>query len=105
MTDHTGCISSIDALSTTEPDFVVIGGGIGGLGVATRLSEDFDKKVLLIEAGANRQGDPKIDTVGMLSTLYGDSKYDWDFMTEPQVGLESPNCFCIHTKDGMRLTF
>ncbi|KAJ4350509.1 uncharacterized protein N0V89_009130 [Didymosphaeria variabile] len=68
-----------------DPDFIVIGGGIGGLVVANRLSEHEDKKVLLIEAGKHRYGDPKIDTVGMLSTLYGDPEYDWDFMTEPQV--------------------
>ncbi|KAI4641814.1 hypothetical protein J4E93_007913 [Alternaria ventricosa] len=81
---HIGCVTSIDALSTRAPDFIVIGGGIGGLVVANRLSEDADKSVLLIEAGANRQGDPKIDTVGMLSTLYGDPDYDWGFMSEPQ---------------------
>ena len=85
MVEHTGCDTSVAEISTQNPDFIIIGGGIGGLAVAIRLSEDAGKKVLLIEAGANRQGDPKIDTVGMLSTLHRDLDYDWDFMSEPQV--------------------
>jgi choline dehydrogenase-like flavoprotein len=85
MAQYPGCVTAVEELFLEAPDFIVIGGGIGGLVVANRLSEDAEKKVLLIEAGAHRYGDPRINTVGMLSTLYGDPNYDWDFMSEPQV--------------------
>ena len=65
-------------------DYIVVGGGIGGLIVASRLSEDATSSVLLIEAGPDCRGDARIDTPGLLTTLYGDPKVDWDFMSEPQ---------------------
>lgn len=73
--------------AANEFDYVVVGAGIGGLVVATRLSEDAEKSVLLVEAGANRIGDPRIDTPGFLATLYGDPHYDWEFYTAPQVSM------------------
>ncbi|RAH41184.1 GMC family oxidoreductase [Aspergillus brunneoviolaceus CBS 621.78] len=66
-------------------DYVVVGAGTSGLVLASRLTEDADVNVLLIEAGANRMGDPRIETPGFLSTLYGNPDFDWDYMSEPQV--------------------
>ncbi|KAL1621612.1 hypothetical protein SLS56_009148 [Neofusicoccum ribis] len=72
------------ATEREEYDFIVVGGGTAGLVVAARLTEDESKSVLVIEAGANRKGDAKIDTPGMMTSLYDDPDYDWAFMTEPQ---------------------
>ncbi|PLB46523.1 aryl-alcohol dehydrogenase [Aspergillus steynii IBT 23096] len=66
-------------------DYIVIGAGIGGLTVASRLSEDVDVNVLLVEAGANRMGDPRVETPGFIGLQYGNPEFDWDYMSEPQV--------------------
>ena len=66
-------------------DYIIVGAGIGGLVLASRLTEDANVRVLLIEAGANRMGDPRIETPGFLETLYGNPDFDWEYMSEPQV--------------------
>ncbi|OQV02240.1 hypothetical protein CLAIMM_07474 [Cladophialophora immunda] len=68
-------------------DYIVIGGGTAGLVVASRLSEDPDVRVLVVEAGADRSDDPLVTTPGLAGGMYGKDEYDWTFKSLPQPGL------------------
>ncbi|KAG0221602.1 hypothetical protein BGW41_006636 [Actinomortierella wolfii] len=59
-----------------EYDYIIIGGGTAGCVLATRLAEDPDVNVLVLEAGGS------IPITGW--SFYG-TKQDWQFVTVPQV--------------------
>ena len=66
----------------TSYDYVVVGAGSAGCVVASRLSEDPDVAVLLLEAG----GDGLLDVVRnppLWPTLAGTER-DWGYETIPQ---------------------
>jgi choline dehydrogenase-like flavoprotein len=67
-----------------EYDFVIIGGGTSGLVVATRLSEDPNISVLVVEAGGDYREDPQVKIPALHHSLKK-AEADWDFKTEPQV--------------------
>lgn len=66
-------------------DYVIVGGGTAGLTVASRLSEDPDITVLVLEAGPDNSQDPLVVIPGMVTGQLGQDKYDWNFTTPPQV--------------------
>ncbi|KAG8940028.1 hypothetical protein FRC03_005823, partial [Tulasnella sp. 419] len=74
-------------------DFVIAGGGLAGLVLASRLSEDANTTVLVLEAGeAGDDVRTRIDvpSEAFYNGLLG-TKYDWQYITEPQPQLGNRN--------------
>ena len=63
-------------------DYVVVGGGSAGCVVASRLSEDTNCRVLLLEAGPLAD-DFWIRTPAGMAKLFKSERYNWRFHTEP----------------------
>jgi len=80
--------SSTAGLETEKFDVIIVGGGTSGLVVASRLTEDPNVKVLVLEAGANKLDDPRIQMVGLAASTYDDPEFDWAFMSVPQEHLK-----------------
>lgn len=72
--------------ASNDYDFIIIGGGTSGLVVASRLAEDAQTKVLVLEAGENRLNDPNVNVPASWPSLIG-SDEDWNYTTTPQVSL------------------
>lgn len=86
--DYIGkCIKEDAAQCLMAEQLRVVGGGPGGMTVATRLSEDPDVTVLLLEAGPIDKGEPWVQIPFFAGQGVG-STYDWNLMTVPQTYLD-----------------
>ncbi|TVY68843.1 Dehydrogenase citC [Lachnellula suecica] len=68
-------------------DYIIIGGGTAGIVVATRLTENPETRVLVLEAGENQLANPMINIPAMWTAILG-SEVDWAFLTTPQEHLK-----------------
>lgn len=66
-------------------DVIIIATGTAVCVLANRLSEADGIRILILEAGANLNEDPLLKCPGASRSLLGDPKFDWQFVSEPQV--------------------
>ncbi|KAI0670235.1 GMC oxidoreductase [Trametes maxima] len=64
-------------------DYVIVGGGTAGCVLASRLSEDANTTVLLIEAGKSHEGS-LFSRIPLAFPRLFNSSYDWKYETIPQ---------------------
>jgi choline dehydrogenase len=67
-------------------DYIVIGAGSAGAVVASRLSEDKDVSVLLLEAGGPDRHPLQLMPIAFLKVAHH-RRYNWGFESEPEPGL------------------
>jgi choline dehydrogenase-like flavoprotein len=75
-------------LTQKDYDFIIVGAGSAGCLIASRLSRQLPThRILVLEAGEHICNDPKVQIPGLSVSLQSDPTYDWQYVSEPEAGL------------------
>ncbi|KAJ7627389.1 alcohol oxidase [Roridomyces roridus] len=80
-------VAAVQVASISTYDYVVIGGGTAGITIASRLTENKDVTVAVIEAGFNAEGLPEVFIPGFIGMGIAFTTLDWSYATIPQANL------------------
>ncbi|ORY25063.1 GMC oxidoreductase-domain-containing protein [Naematelia encephala] len=69
-------------------DYVIAGGGLTGVVLASRLSEDTGRSVLVIEAGYNEEDNSDVSDASKYQNAFG-TWIDWAYQTVPQASADN----------------
>ena len=83
MATEAAVTSDYNSIAGRNFDYVIVGGGLTGLTVANRLTEDNNVNVLVIEAGNDDRNDPRVYDVGTYGQAFG-TNLVWSFPTTYQ---------------------
>lgn len=84
--------------SSSEFDYIIVGGGIAGSVLASRLHEQLPHlSILLIEAGPDVENNPLVTDIKNAMKVAG-SELDWAYTTVPQKHLNNRLCPSIAGK-------
>ncbi|KAF9257212.1 alcohol oxidase [Marasmius fiardii PR-910] len=70
-------------------DYVVIGAGAGGLTVASRLAENENVNVLVLEAGQYAEDFPEVFIPGLFGKGRAFTDLNWNYTTVPQINMNN----------------
>lgn len=80
--NHPGIVTSTETVTGKSFDYIVCGGGLTGLVVANRLSEDPEISVLVIENGNDDHEDPRVNDVRTYGEAFA-SDLDYNLTSTP----------------------
>ncbi|KAJ3564744.1 hypothetical protein NP233_g8092 [Leucocoprinus birnbaumii] len=88
----TVCLSAtydqVENVPRIDWDFIIVGGGVAGSVLASRLSENPNFNVLVLEAGPTNQNVTDSIVPGLQMGL-ASTRYDWNYTTVPLAGLNN----------------